>query len=1193
MSACSSCGGENPDTARFCVRCGAALGTCERCGAELPSDAKFCPACGHRVDDQPQLPAGEERKRVTILFADVAGSTELGERLDPERLREVLDSYFAAMRHEIEAEGGTVEKFIGDAVVAAFGVPTTHEDDPTRALRAALRMRRSLERLNGSLEDEHAIRLAMRIGVNTGEVVARASPGPGEGFVTGDAVNVAARLEQGAEHGQILVGERTARAAHGMTFRALGPLTLKGKQEAVRAHELLDEEVTEPRTAQRTDARLYRTPMVGRTAELTMVRSVFERCVADRRPQLVTVYGDAGVGKTRLVEEFADWTTSLPQPPLMIFGRCLSYGEGVTYWPLGEILKAQAGILDTDPPELAVEKVRKVGGQLITRDVSADPARANAALAYTIGLEDPDVSIATSDPREVRDDLHAAWRSFFSALAGAGPVIVLVEDIHWADPALLDLLEDAADRSEGPLLFLCPARPELTARRPEWGGGRWNHSSLLLEPLSTDESAQLLELLVESGALSSDLRALILERAGGNPFFLEEIVQRLLEEPAGVEDLEIPDTVQGVLAARIDLLMPLEKRVVQSAAVVGRTFWIGAVRSLLEPDPGTVELDEVLWRLEDRGLVHARTGSSIVGERQFSFRHILIKDVAYESLPRRNRARAHARVAAWIEQRTKDRDREFAELLAHHYEHAYQALSSEPRADPDEVESLRERVFRYALLAANEAGSKLALEQAERYAESALSVATGPSERSRALEILGIAYFHDYQGDRAWRSFKEAIDLLTGDEAGSSGEDPRRIARLCAVALEMATRAPGIMRERVSRDEGRRYLEIGLTAAGPEDSEERARLLVASSFAPDSFREPQPDDAELERAIATGEEAAAMAQRLGRVDLESAALDGITSAHQSLGRYMPMEGPVRRRLELAPKLTDPYEVGDIHAMAAWWALSSGRYRESEDLAGRGYSAAMPGSPIQGLYCLDFRAAARFRLGDWDGVLADVSLAEEILGDRSESPPGFAPMHLAIAAFVHDARGDRATASRYLRLVRWLEQAEDRLDTVLTLWQARMLARRGRFADARALLQRPEVTEDRRGQDEILEAWCEVVSEEGTWVEAAEIVDRTTRHADWAGEPPLALFATRLEGRAAAAAGEPDRAAELLRRATDGFAGLDATWEAAVTRLDLAHTLLGADRSAAQLLARDAVQVFDRLGSARELKIAGELLARPG
>jgi class 3 adenylate cyclase len=1156
-------------------------------------DANFCPACGHRVEDRAQLPAGEERKRVTILFADVAGSTELGEQFDPERLQEVLDSYFEAMRREVEAEGGTVEKFIGDAVVAAFGVPIAHEDDPTRALRAALRMRRSLERLNGSLEVEHAIRLAMRIGVNTGEVVVRASPGPEEGFVTGDAVNVAARLEQGAEHGQILVGERTARAAHGMTFKELGPLALKGKQQAVRAYQLLDEEVTEPRTAQRTDARLYRTPMVGRTAELTMVKSVFDRCVADRRPQLVTVYGDAGVGKTRLVEEFAAWATVLPQPPFMIRGRCLSYGEGITYWPLGEILKSQASILDTDPPELAVEKVRKVGDQLITGDVSADPARAHAALAYTIGLEDPHVSFASSDPREVRDDLHSAWRSFFSALAKSGPVIVLVEDIHWADPALLDLLEHAADRSEGPLLFLCPARPELTARRPDWGGGRWNHSSLLLEPLSTDESGQLLDLLVESGALSRDLRALILERAGGNPFFLEEIVQRLLEEPADVEDLEIPDSVQGVIAARIDLLTPLEKRVVQSAAVVGRTFWNGAVLSLLEPDQGTVELDEVLWRLEDRGLVHARTGSSIVGERQFSFRHILIKDVAYESLPRRNRARAHARVAAWIEQQTKNRKREFAELLAHHYEHAYHALSSEARADPDEVEDLRERAFRYALLAANEAGSKLALEQAERYAESALSIAIGPSEQSRALEMLGMTYFHDYEGDRAWRSFKEAIDLLTDAATGSGGEDPRRIARLCAVALEMVTRAPGIMRQRVSRDEGERYLDIGLTAAGSDDSEERARLLVARSFAPGSFREPPPDDAELERAIATGEEAAAMAQRLGRADLESAALDGITSAHQSLGRYTPMEGPVRRRIELAPKLTDPYEVGDIHAMAAWWALSTGRFRESENLAGRGYSAAMPGSPIQGLYCLDFRAAARFRLGDWDGMLADVSLAEAILGDRRESPPGFAPMHLAIAAFVHDARGDQMTANRYLQLVRWLEEAEDRLDPVLTLWQARVLARRGRFADARALLQRPELTEERRGQDEILEAWCEVVSEERAWVEAAEIVNRTARHADWAGEPPLALFATRLEGRAAAAANELDRAAELLRRAADGFAELDATWEAAVSRLHLAHTLLGADRSAAQLLLQDAVQVFDRLGSVRELSLAGGLLSRSG
>jgi class 3 adenylate cyclase/tetratricopeptide (TPR) repeat protein len=1173
------------------VRCGAALATCERCGAHLPQGVTFCPACGHRVAEP--LSPGEERKRVTILFADVAGSTALGEQLDPERLRDVLGSFFAAMRREIEAEGGTVEKFIGDAVVAVFGVPTAHEDDPTRALRAALRMRRGLERLNRSLEDVHAIRLAMRIGVNTGVVVARAIPGPGEGFVTGDAVNVAARLEQGADPGQILVGERTVRAARDVTFRELGHLTLKGKREGVRAYELLDEDVAEPRTAQRTDARLYRTPMVGRIAELTMVRSVFDRCAADRRPQLVTVYGDAGVGKTRLVEEFASWSTGLPRPPLLINGRCLSYGEGVTYWPLGEILKAQAGILDTDPPELAVEKVGKVGEQLITADVSADPARARAALAYTIGLEDPDVSLETSDPRAVRDDLHSAWRSFFSALAGSGPVIVTIEDIHWADPALLDLLEDVADRSEGPLLFLCPARPELTARRPDWGGGRWNHSSLLLEPLSTNDSSELLDLLVEGGALSSGLRAQVLERAGGNPFFLEEIVQRLLDEPASVEDLEIPDTVQGVLAARIDLLTPIEKRVLQSASVVGRTFWNGAVGSLLEPGPDPMELDEVLSRLEDRGLIHARAGSSIVGERQFSFRHILIKDVAYEGLPRRDRARAHARVAEWIERQTGDREREFAELLAHHYELAHRAIANEARPDPDEVERLRGRAFGYALLAANEAGNKLALEQAERFAGTALSLAGGPLERSQALETLGMTYFHDYEGDRAWRSFKEAIDLRREAATGSDGGDARSLARLCAVALEMVTRAPGIMRQRVSREEGERYLEIGLAAAGGGDSEERARLLVARSFAPDSLRETRLDEDELERAISTGEEAAAMAERLGRADLESAALDGITSAHQSLGRYGPMEDPVRRRLELAPKLTDPFEVGDIHAMAAWWALSTGRYRESEDLASRGYSAAMPGSPIQGLYCLDFRAAARFRLGDWDGLLADVSLADEILGDRRESPPGFAPLHLVMAAFVHDARGDRGTASRYLELVRWLEQAEDRSDPVLTLWQARLLARRGRFADARALLERPELAEDRRGQDEVLEAWCELISEEGVWEAAADLAERMKHHAEWAGEPPVALFATRLEGRAAAAGGMHERAAGFLRGAADGFAELEAVWEAAVTKLDLARVLVSAGNGEdAEPLAYGAAQVFQRLGSVRELGFARDLLGQP-
>ena len=1185
------------------MRCGAALATCERCGADLPQGVTFCPACGHRVSEA--LPVGEERKLVTVLFADVAGSTGLGERLDPEQLKEVLDAFLHAMRVELEAEGGTVEKFIGDAVMAVFGVPTAHEDDPTRALRAALRMRRALDRLNDVLEERHGIRLAIRIGVNTGDVVARTSPRLGEGFVTGDAVNVAARLEQQATSGQILISERTARAARGLTLEDVGPLMLRGKEEATRTYEVQDDVVTEPGALRRGAISPYRTKMVGRLRELDVVRSMFERSVAERRPHLVTIYGEAGVGKSRLVEEFVSWTAEIAEPPLVLTGRCLPYGEGVTYWPLAEILKGHAGVLDSDPLETALDRIHGDVDDLLTGvpGVSdAEPGRTAAALAFTVGLQDPAWLPAAQDPREARTATHEAWRIYFSSLASRRPVVAVVEDIHWADPALLELVEDLADHGEGPLLFVCPARPELAARHPGWGGGRWNYSSLLLEPLSAIEAAQMLDLLIDE-ALSSSLRSRILESAGGNPFFLEEIVQRLVDERASddagheretastIEDVDIPDTVQGVLAARMDLLPVFEKRVLQLASVVGRTFWNGAAASLLEPDPSATELDGALSRLERRGLVHARLGSMIVGEREYSFRHVLTQEVAYESLPRRDRARAHDRVAGWIERHTREREREFAELLAHHSIQAHRGVAALGE-DPEEGERMRRRAFRYSMLAADEARGKLALQQAERFADEALSIAAGPIERSDALAALGMTSFHEYQGDLAWDRLKEAIDLRTKAEGASEAARTPTVARLCATALEIVTRARGTMRHRVSREEGERYLEIGLTAAGPGDGEERVRLLVARSFGPFAYRGSEPDDDEMELALRTGEEAAAMAERLGRVDLESAALDGITSVHQALGRYGAMEEAVRRRLDLAPKLADPYEVGDIHAMAAWWALDTGRYRESVELADTGFHEATSGSPIQGLYCLDFRAAARFRLGDWDGTLADVALAEELLGERRETPPGFAPMHLAIAAFIHDARGDRGTADGYLRLVRWLEKTEERLDPVLTLWQARLLSRRSMYDEARVLLERPGVAHDKRGRDEVLEAWCEVISEQGAWDEADEIVDRSRMHASWAGVPPLDLYAARLEGRAAAALGDPDRAVPLFTSAMTGFTALEARWEAAVTKLDVAVALeqLGkADEAHAS--AADALLVLEGLGSVREVARAGELLGR--
>ena len=335
---CAACGSENATGARFCATCGAAISTpCATCGEPLPEGARFCSACGAAVEPTAAAPA-DERKLVTVLFADVTGSTAIGERLDPEELRAVLDTYFSAMRAEIEAEGGTVEKFIGDAVMAAFGVPVAHEDDPGRALRAALRMLRRLERVNQDLAASHGITLQIRIGVNTGEVLATTEPRPGEAMVTGDVVNAAARLQSLAEPGGVVLGERTRRSARGFRFEDLGAAELRGKAEPVSVYRLVGETDLD---AERGIPGL-RAPMVGRDAELDVLRSVFRRVEAEGRPHVVTLYGDAGVGKSRLTREFLTWSDGLPRPPVVLRGRCLPYGDGITYWPLAEILKGHA-----------------------------------------------------------------------------------------------------------------------------------------------------------------------------------------------------------------------------------------------------------------------------------------------------------------------------------------------------------------------------------------------------------------------------------------------------------------------------------------------------------------------------------------------------------------------------------------------------------------------------------------------------------------------------------------------------------------------------------------------------------------------------------------------------------------------------------------------------------------------------------
>jgi class 3 adenylate cyclase/tetratricopeptide (TPR) repeat protein len=1183
VTICPACGTENAPDARFCSTCGTPLATlCAKCGAPLPEDARFCPACGASVDDAGAAPSNE-RKLVTVLFADVTGSTTLGEQLDPEDLRAVFDTYFSAMREEIVAEGGTVEKFIGDAVMAAFGVPAAHEDDPSRALRAALRMLRRLDAVNEELTAQHGVTLAIRIGVNTGEVLATTEPRPGEPMVTGDVVNAAARLQSLAEPGSVVAGERTRRAARGFRFEDLGSAELKGKAERVRIHRLAEETGL---GAERGVPGL-RAPMVGRDAELDVLRSVFQRIEVERRPHLVTIYGDAGVGKSRLTLEFLRWTDGLPTPPVVLRGRCLPYGDGITYWPLAEILKSHAGILDSDPPQLAVEKVRKIGRELLTTDVAADPVRATAALAYTVGLEDPDTPFAGADPRDVRDELHTAWRSFFTALAASGPLITVVEDIHWADPALLDLLEELAERVDGAAMFLCPSRPDLSARRPGWGGGRRNASSVALDPLSSEHAETLVRLLLTVDDLPAPVRARILEQAEGNPFYLEEIIRSLIDGGhlfreddrwrAGQEigSVQIPDTVQAVLASRIDLLDPGDKRILQAAAVVGRVFWPGPVADLSGVD--VVDVADALRRLEDRELVFSRAGSTLSGQPELLFKHVLTRDVAYESLPRRDRASAHRAVARWIERTAGERVGEFAELLAYHLGTSVAAARG-AGDEPDPAD--RAAAVAWLVRASRDVRRRLALSKAQRLAEHAVQFAGTDAERIDALEALGETAFTASLGDLGWRSFREAALL-----AASSHADGERVAYLAARACETPQRWPGSMRGAVPTEaEVKAILDLGMAALPPGDSEARIRLLGVRAGWPFGYPDPSWTEVDLLPFEAAGVEAAEVALRMGLPNLASGALDAANAAWASQGLYGRVLPVWERRSSIQPLVTDVAEVGDCFAMGAWTLFELGRYADALVQADEGIAHVTGKEPGMELHARCWRIAALQRLGRWDEALDEYERVVALLGEGADHPPYFVTHGIAVAALICELRGDRATSDRMTSTMLSLMTVQAGR---LYPFMLRVLIARGDLERARSIAL-PSTW--RVHANDTYEARAELLAASGSWDKAPALLLEMREHAERAGTVALVPFADRLEGRASLASGDPTTAAGLLRRAADRFEELSARWERALTFVDLARSLAEAGkRDDARAALDDAMSTFTALRSVRDLERARDVL----
>jgi class 3 adenylate cyclase/predicted ATPase len=730
--------------------------TCPNCSQENPDGFKFCGACG-----SPLAEPEEERKVVTALFTDIVGSTASAEQLDPEDVRARLAPYYARVRKELVAFGGTVEKFIGDAVVALFGAPVAHEDDPERAVRAALAINEAIRELNA--EDEW-LDIHIRTAVHTGEalVVLGASAGEGEGMAAGDVMNTAARLQGGAPVDGIAVGEATYRATREIfEYREGEPVAAKGKAEPIPIWEVVGEKAAPERPA-------VRTTLVGRRAELERLTAVWERVNTEGRPRLVTILGPPGIGKSRLLLALCE---SVEEAATVHWGRCLSYGEGMTYWPITEIIKSAAGIRHDDDPATDSAKLGLLLKSLPTEDEDELRTLA-AALANLVGV--PTTPRGTYSAEVISQaELHWAIRRIFPLLARDRPMLLVFEDLHWAEPTLIELLQ-TLPHPDGQAKFLVvgSARPELAESQPAFVAKVDGRESLSLMPLGEDEIEQLLtELLADTPLDSAQVQRLV-RNAGGNPLFLEETVRMVAEakDEGDLESLPVPETVQALIGSRLDTLGGSDKRVAQQASVVGAVFWPGAVAHI---GAHNGNLQSSLDTLERRDFVHARRETAVVGEREYEFKHILIRDVAYERLPKGRRAELHARFVDWLGE--LGADDEFVEIEAHHLEQACLLAGAVARApiEPpvlDAIDALKR--------SAEKAERREGLREADRFYTRGLELLNGQyPEASLELRLRRGATLVQL-GHLA-----EAERLLTG--VAAEAEETDRLDLRCAALVEL------------------------------------------------------------------------------------------------------------------------------------------------------------------------------------------------------------------------------------------------------------------------------------------------------------------------------------------------------------------------------------------------------------------------
>jgi class 3 adenylate cyclase/tetratricopeptide (TPR) repeat protein len=1100
------------------------------------------------------------------------GSTRLGEGLDPEAVRAVMSRYFALATEAIERHGGTVEKYIGDAVVAAFGVPAVREDDASRAVHAALEMLERLEALNDELEPQHGLRLALRIGVNTGEVLAATARGLDQRFLAGDVVNVAARLEQGAEPGTILVGNRTAEAA-GAAFRFDLPaqLEVKGKEKSLPA--LRVRGTAEVAMPAGTPARSLQAPLIGRERELRALDEALDDVMNAHQAQLALVVGPAGIGKSRLLFEFLERAKTRVPTLNVLRGRCLSSGHGITYWALGEIVRQASGVsLDTPPEKAAArleEMVRSVFGQ--AAGGQTDIGKVVFAMATTAGIHLADNPLDRIRPIAVANELGRAWPQFASAQARRAPTVLFIEDLHWADDQLLATLEHIIGRSEGQLLVLTTARPEFVIEHPSFAAAREAATSVSLRALDERDEEKLVGALLGWETLPAGLRRPLLERAEGNPFFLEQLVDGLIDAGAVARDgnewrfrseapTTLPDTIHGVLASRIDRLSAAEKRALQEASVVGRTFWAPALAEAMDE----AALLPALEGLEAKGLIVVRSTTSVAGEAEYMFKHALLREVALTGIPLARRARSHARAGAWLERLAGEGDEAVLEVVADHYRAALLGDGADLgwTDAADDRARVRDRAFAALLAAGSAARRRNATQRAIDLHEAALQLAADDLERARTFEELGDDHGWSYHGDPSVDNWTRALELwraLGDDEA---------CARVCLKAARHCAIYWGGFANRPSGATVDALVDEGLDRT--RDPLTRGWLLAIRGLAAGSYAAlSHPDPSPREWRIAAAEEAAVLGEREESIDLQALAL-------RSLGGLYVEAGQPERALELAEKelaIIDRVEVLRDRLVQLSLALArvmdiGGDFERALALAKDAKTMARDQSAHERMHATYFVMAPLYRLGRWQEIppLVEEHLAafEEETVDMNCPYTRGGP---ALGAVVLDRLGlvDAAAAATE-RIV-----PNEAQPGLVEAWMAERALLAGDAAGARQIVERvlafgrgPSFEEPPYEVPVLIEA----LASEGDWTALESrlpIAPATASSVCW-----IRPATERATAAHSAAEGHPRQAQASLKRALETYRRLGMRAEEAATLERLAQLAHG---TRAEALAAEAAALW--------------------